>query len=51
MTRAKNLSSPDRPLDALQGVRRLLQLDPDNAHYLEIQAWAQAQLGSSMTRC
>lgn len=45
MTRAKNLLLAGLPLDALQTVRRLLQLDPDNAYYLEIQAHAQAQLG------
>jgi arylsulfatase A-like enzyme len=45
MTRAKNLLLGGLPLDALQAIRRLLQLDPDNAYYLEIQAYAQAQLG------
>jgi tetratricopeptide (TPR) repeat protein len=45
MTRAKNLLLGGQALDALQTIRRLLQLDPDNAHYLEIQAYAQAHLG------
>ena len=45
MTRAKNLLLAGMALDALQAVRRLLQLDPANAYYLEIQAYAQAQLG------
>ena len=45
MTRAKNLLLAGMALDALQAVRRLLQLDPANSYYLEIQAYAQAQLG------
>jgi tetratricopeptide (TPR) repeat protein len=45
MTRAKNLLLAGQPLNALQAVQRLLRLDPENAHYLEMQAYAQAQLG------
>jgi len=45
MTRAKNLLLGGQALDALQVIRRLLGLDPGNAYYLEIQAYAQAELG------
>ena len=45
MTRAKNLLLAGQALDALQVVRRLLAVDPENAFYLEIQAHAQAHLG------
>ncbi|MCG8461069.1 MAG: sulfatase-like hydrolase/transferase [Holophagales bacterium] len=44
-SQAKQLLYEERWLDALEHLERLLRLDPDNGHYIELIADAEARLG------